>query len=237
MEDVSLSAYFQRLGLPESAWHIGPEHPGLEELGLRLLASTAHARVLEFGVQSGGFTAPVVLGSAHRRGFSYVGVDNLEYTNSVPLRLIADYLQLRGVGDRVRFIEGDSSAVLRSLGPDVYDLILLDHHKPKYPVDLYRICARGLLSADGVILLHDVLSHAAEAWSVCKRVCRAFGYEWTIDADVSQGAAIVRRGSMNGSKLDRAMVHAEVVARWTAHASVVRSRRAAGRLLRSAGWR
>jgi predicted O-methyltransferase YrrM len=231
-----LRAYFRGLGLPEAAWHIGPEHPALEELALGLLARTAR-RVLELGVQSGGFAVPVVLASGHRPGFRYVGVDNLAYANAVPLGLIAEYLALHGLADRARFVEGDSSAVLRAAAPDSYDLILLDHDKPKYPLDLHRICARHVLSADGAVLLHDVLTHAAAAWRVCERVCRAFGYEWTIDAGVSQGVAIVRRGPGRGSPARGRLARAEAAARWAARATVRRGRRAAGRILRSAGLR
>jgi spermidine synthase len=203
-----------------------------------LLAKTRRARILEIGVQSGGFAVPVILANAARSDFSYTGVDNLEYTNAVPLRLILEYLQHRGVAENVRFIEGDSSVVLGSATPSCYDLILLDHYKPKYAADLYRICAREVLSADGAIVLHDVLTHAADDWKVCERVCREFGYGWMIDAGVSQGAAIVRRGSgPSPATTNRRLLHAGITLRWQAHAAVLRARRAAGRFLRATGWR
>jgi hypothetical protein len=93
----NLHHYYRSLDLPEESWHVGPEHPGLEELGIRLVMGTKQRRILEIGVQSGGFAVPVVLAVAHAGSFSYLGVDNREYTNAVPLQLVADYLELRGV--------------------------------------------------------------------------------------------------------------------------------------------
>jgi hypothetical protein len=237
MNIPTLAEHYRRLGLTESAWHIGPEHPGIEELGLRVLASTGGARILELGVQSGGFAVPVILAVASEPGFSYVGVDNLAYANAVPLRLVGEYLQMRGVTAPVRLIEGDSTVVLRTAARESFDLILVDHYKPKYPLDLHYICARNLLSASGAILLHDVLGSAADQWRVCTQVCKAHGYTWTIDANVSQGAAIVRRGSTRGSVASQQMITLEVNARWMAHATVLRTRRAIGRALRAAGLR
>lgn len=234
---MTLQEYYASLGLPEAAWHVGPEHPSLEELALRLLATTRQARILEIGVQSGGFAVPVVLATAHRRGFAYTGIDSLDYTNAVPLRLIADYLAARGVTQHLRFMESDSTAALRALPPDSYDLILLDHYKPKYPVDLFEVLQRRLLNAGGAIVAHDVLAHAARDWQVCERVCRAFGYEWTIDTGVVNGAAIVRPGSQSPHRVRIAGAWLESHARWWTHAVILRSRRFAGRLLRAAGLR
>lgn len=234
---VSLQQYYARLGLPEEAWHIGPEHPSIENLAIRLLATTRQARILEVGVQSGGFAVPVILSSAHRAGFSYTGVDSLDYTNAVPLRLIAEYLATRGITQNLRFIESDSTAALRTLVAHSFDLILLDHYKPKYPLDLYEVCARDLLNADGVIVLHDVLGHAASEWDTCERVCRAFGYEWTIDSDVVNGAAVIRRGRSAKRPVTAAIVRLEVTTRWRLHAATLAMRRRAGRMLRAAGLR
>jgi predicted O-methyltransferase YrrM len=235
---MTLEDYYARLGLPPDAWHVGPEHPSLEELGVRLLGVTRQARILEIGVQSGGFAVPVILEMANRAGFSYTGVDSLDYTNAVPLKLVAGYLASRGVTEHLRFIEGDSTAALRTLAARSYDLILLDHYKPKYPLDLFEICARDLLSGDGAIVLHDTMAHAAAAWKVCERVCRAFGYRWTMDTDVVNGAAIVRRGADEDRSNARvAAIGVEVKARWLLHATAVRGRRGAGRLLRRAGLR
>jgi hypothetical protein len=234
----TLQDYFRDLKLAEDAWHVGPEHPSLEDLGLALLASSPRARILEIGVQSGGFAVPVILASARRPEFSYLGVDNRQYTNAVPLTLITDYLALHGITQHVRFNEDDSSRVLKAAKAFSFDLILLDHYKPKYATDLYQICARGLVSEDGVIVLHDVLTHAASEWKVCQRVCRAFGYTWTVDASVCQGAAIVRRGG-TAQRPNTALIAAylEVAVRWHTHVTVLRSRRAVGRLLRAAGLR
>src|SRR5688572_2578069 len=104
---MTLQQYYASLGLPEEAWHVGPEHPAIEELGLAVLSTTRGARILEVGVQSGGFAVPVILASYTQVGFSYTGVDNLEYTNAVPLRLISQYLAQRGITENIRFFEGD----------------------------------------------------------------------------------------------------------------------------------
>lgn len=103
---------------------------------------------------------------------------------------------------------------------------------------LYLICSRNLLSGDGVILLHDVLTHAAGPWKVCMRVCRAFGYTWVVDTNVSQGAAVVRRnrGASRAGGL-ATLVGIEVRLRWYAHAAVLAARRHAGRILRALGLR
>jgi hypothetical protein len=234
----SLADYYQSSGLPASSWLIGPEHPALEDLGLRLLANTNSARILELGVQSGGFAVPVILAAARRERFAYTGVDNLEYTNAVPLRHVADYLALHGVTQGLRFVEGSSGVVVQAAASHSYDLILIDHYKPRYPIDLYAICSRDVLSEGGVIVLHDVLTHAAPDWVVCRRICSAFGYNWSIDADITQGAAIVRRGG--GPARSAAMklaVYAEVHARWWLHATILGIRRSIGRTLRRAGLR
>jgi predicted O-methyltransferase YrrM len=232
-----LGEYYRELGLPEHAWHLGPEHPDLERLALRLLDGSVSARILEIGVQSGGFAVPVIAESAGRPGFSYTGIDALQYTNAVPLRLIAGYLDRRGIRGPIRFVEADSTDVLRAMSAGPFDFILLDHYKAKYPLDLYIICARGLLSADGTILVHDVLAHAASAWRICERVCRAFGYTWTIDRAVPNGAAIVRRSQAPRRAALARVVGVEVALRWHAHAAIVRLRRAGGRALRAGGLR
>ena len=234
----TLADYYRNLGLSEHAWHIGPEHPALEELGLRMLGTTRGARVLELGVQSGGFAVPVILAAAKRSGFAYMGVDSLEYTNAVPLRLIAEYLERHDVpAAAMTFVEGDSTTALRSAAPSSYDLILFDHYKPKYPIDLQITFQRRLLSDEGVIVLHDVLAQAANEWKVCERVCRAYGYTWTIETGVSQGAAVLRRKQSPAPSPSTALVAMEVTLGWYAHAAVLRSRRAVGRFLRIAGLR
>jgi hypothetical protein len=238
MSTMELTEYYKALGLPDEAWHLGPEHPELERLALRVLGGSARARILEIGVQSGGFAVPVILDSAGRPGFSYTGVDALKYTNAVPLGLIADYLDQRRITGPIRFVEGDSTQALSAMTADSFDLILLDHYKAKYALDLHIVCARELLNAEGTIIVHDVLAHAARAWSICERVCRAFGYTWTIESGVPNGAAIVRRG--HGARrrpMLAYLVGAEVAVRWQAHAAVSDGRRGAGRLLRAVGLR
>jgi hypothetical protein len=50
----ALKEYYRSLGYPESRWHIGPEHPHLEDYAIRLLETLPRARVLEVGYQAGG---------------------------------------------------------------------------------------------------------------------------------------------------------------------------------------
>src|SRR5262249_28867011 len=150
-------------------------------------------RMLEVGVQAGGFAVPGIVALHTRPTFTYTGVDKLLYTNAVPLRYVESYLRRVRVTPPLPFVEGDSTTVVRPPGPHSLDFVLLDHYKPKYPVDLLHICANGALSAHGTIVLHDVLTHAAPDWPICEAICRAYGYRWWIDSDVSQGAAIVTR--------------------------------------------
>ena len=110
-------------------------------------------------MQSGGFAVPVILVAARRERFAYTGVDNLEYTNAVPLRYIAAYLGLHGITRGLRFFEGSAGPVVRAASSQLYDLILIDHYKPRYPIDLYALCSRGALSDDGAIA--RVLAHIA----------------------------------------------------------------------------
>jgi hypothetical protein len=194
-------------------------------------------RILEVGVQAGGFAVPVILETSKRPGFAYTGVDNLGYTNAVPLRLVEEYLRQSGVTAPLRFIEGDSTTALRAQERHSYDFILLDHYKPKYPIDLWVICARDLLSVRGTIVLHDVLAHAAPQWRACQRICKAYGYVWTIDADVFQGAAIVRRGAAPLGSITRGLIGFRETARWNLHAAAGRARHAAGRALRALNLR
>ena len=235
---MHIQDYYRQLGLHEDAWHIGPEHPGLEDLALRVIRERSSARFLELGVQAGGFAVPVILATWKTSGFHYTGVDNLEYTNAVPLRLLENYLRQEGVSAPMRFVEGDSTSVLQTAAAESFDFILLDHYKPKYPIDLYLVCSRNLLSDGGVMILHDVLTHAAPDWEVCRDVCRAFGFEWEIHGEVSQGAAVVwRKRGYVANRLHQAGIGARVRARWSAHAAVLQSRRAVGRALRSWGLR
>jgi hypothetical protein len=93
------------------------------------------------------------------------------------------------------------------------------------------------LSEDGAIVLNDVLTHAAPDWKTCKRICRALGYDWEIDADISQGAAIVPRGGRARPRARTLLLGVEAHARWRIHAAILGTRRAAGRALRRAGLR
>jgi hypothetical protein len=232
-----LQHYYRGLNLPEESWHVGPEHPSLEERAIRLIAETGQGRILEIGVQSGGFAVPVILAVARAGPFSYLGVDNREYTNAVPLQLVADYLALHGLTNGIRFVEGDSTAVLKRARRGEFDFILLDHYKPKYPFDLLQVFRRDLLSEHGVILLHDVLTHAAREWQVCVRLCEAFGYMWDVDASVFQGAGIIRRRPGARRTYASVWLGARVAASWHSHAAILRTRRSVGRLLRAFGLR
>ncbi len=234
---ASLAEFYRAEGLSDDVWHVGAEHPSLENAALEILEEMTSCRILEVGVQSGGFAVPVVLAVAARRAFAYSGIDNLQFTNAVPLRLIESFLRHSGVTGPLRFVEGDSTTELFRATPDSYDLILLDHYKPKYPLDLYLVFSRKLLSRGGIVLLHDVLTHAAPDWKICQQVCEAFGYVWTVRADVSQGLAIVRYAGPPAGRLQQTLVGMRVTARWRAHEAVLGLRRTAARTLRRLGLR
>jgi predicted O-methyltransferase YrrM len=236
---ADLQQYYRDLGLADDGWHLGPEHPSLEQLGVALVTATKKRRILEIGVQAGGFAVPVILAVAQQTNFSYLGVDNREYTNAVPLKLVADYLRRHGVTEGVRLVEADSTTVLRTAERGAFDLILMDHYKPKYPFDLLHIFRRDLLSDDGAIVLHDVLAHAAREWAICTRLSRAYGYTSVIDATVFQGAGIIRRAAAadHTGSARAAVLATRVISSWHLHAGVLRTRRAAGRTLRAVGLR
>ena len=44
-----LSEYYTSLGLTPEQWHVGPEHPYLEEYAIDILSRLPSARVLEIG--------------------------------------------------------------------------------------------------------------------------------------------------------------------------------------------
>jgi predicted O-methyltransferase YrrM len=189
----ALAEYYKDLGFPPSAWHIGPEHPALERVVLRLLNNAPAARVLEIGYQSGGFAVPIVLALHARPGFQYVGIDSLAYSNAVPGDVIARFLRAQGVKDGFEFVTGDAGQVLRRFPPRPFDLVLIDHYKPLYPRELLAVARRGFVGADGVVVLHDVLGRARSVCGTCRAICRAWGFDWTVTAEVPEGLAVARR--------------------------------------------
>ena len=190
---MTLQEYYEDLGLPDSHWHIGPEHPALENYALRLLADLPQARVLEVGYQSGGFAVPVILAMQDRPGFEYLGIDSLDYDNSVDGSTIARFLRDQGITEGYDFAAGDAGQYLRKLSHRQFDLILVDHYKPLYARELLIILRHRLISPGGYILFHDVLGEASGAWKDCARVCDAYGYVWSIAQDVPEGLALVRQ--------------------------------------------
>lgn len=190
----ALSEYYTSLGFSPSEWHVGPEHPRLEEYAIDLLRRLPGGRVLEVGYQAGGFAVPVILASHQRPDFAYTGIDSGAYKNAVSGDVIARYLDGVGTRPSYAFHTGDAGAFLRSLADRQFDMILIDHFKPLYPREFHTVVTRGLLSDGGVVLLHDVLGNATREWAECRQICEALGYEWEVTDEVPQGLAIVRRG-------------------------------------------
>ena len=189
----SLAAYYESLGYGAESWHVGPEHPRLEEAALALLEHMPRKRVLEIGYQAGGFAVPVITAMGARPEFAYTGVDSGAYRNAVSGPVIERYLREREIPGSYRFLTGDALAVLRTLRGQQFDLLLVDHYKPLYPREFRAILALGLASDSAYVLFHDVLGRAEREWEECKLLCEAFGFSWAIRADVPGGLAVARR--------------------------------------------
>ena len=89
----ALARHYQKEGVPDDAWHIGPEHPALERAALEVLETLVGRHVVEIGFQAGGFAVPIIFALHRDPRFRYVGVDNLAYTNSVRPATIEEFLQ------------------------------------------------------------------------------------------------------------------------------------------------
>ncbi|MDP2382644.1 MAG: class I SAM-dependent methyltransferase [Nitrospirota bacterium] len=189
---LSLLEYYQSLGLSASQWHVGPEHPYLEEYVIRLLRTLPAVRVLEIGYQSGGFAVPVILAMQGRSGFDYLGVDSLRYANAVHGGIIADYLKTQGVTSGFQFIESDASKFLSRKHSGQFDLILIDHYKPLYPRELLAVFASDRLGPQGVVLLHDISGRARGVAVLCEAIASAYGYTWAVVEEVPEGLAVLR---------------------------------------------
>ena len=193
-----LAAYYTALGYPASRWHIGAEHPLLEEYAIRLLGTLPRARVLEVGYQAGGFAVPLILAMHARPGFAYVGVDSMAYGSAVDGPTIGRYVSQRGVSGGYEFVERDAGAFLREVSP-TFDLILIDHDKRLYPRDLRTVLRRNLVSPSGVVLLHDVLGKARRVWHDCVAIARNYGWSAELVDEVPEGLAVLRRERGDGS--------------------------------------
>lgn len=190
----TLEEYYKRLGYPESRWHIGPEHPRLEEYAICLLETLPRARVLEVGYQAGGFAVPLILRCHSRPDFEYLGVDSMAYKNAVDGNVIASYLNSVGVTSRYRFVIGDAGRFLK-IPTQQFDLVLLDHEKRLYSREFLTIARQQLLSHEGYILFHDVSGKARAAWKVCTTIAQVYGYSWSVVQDVPGGLAVMRRST------------------------------------------
>ena len=189
----SLAAYYQAVGLDASQWHVGPEHPRLEEHAIEVLRARRGRRLLEIGYQAGGFAVPVITAMAGSDGFAYTGIDSGAYRNTVAGATIEGYLRQQGVDADYRFLTGDAGTMLHRLAGKQFDVILIDHFKPLYPREFRTILRLGLASADAHVLFHDVLGRAEREWVACRRLCDAFGFTWEIRDDVPGGLAVARR--------------------------------------------
>ncbi|MFQ5856386.1 MAG: class I SAM-dependent methyltransferase, partial [Anaerolineae bacterium] len=160
----TLEEYYESLGYPRSHWHIGWEHPHLEEYAIRLLQGMPRARVLELGYQAGGFAVPVILAMRERPDFVYLGIDSMAYDTAVDGKVIVQYLENQGVTGCYEFAVGDAGKFLARMPKEQFDLVLIDHDKSLYPREFRTLVRRELVSPDGCILFHDVLRKAREVW-------------------------------------------------------------------------
>src|SRR5262245_55480788 len=136
----ALARHYQNEGLPDEAWHIGPEHPALERAALEVLETLVGRHIVEIGFQAGGFAVPIIFALYRDPRFRYVGVDNLAYTKSVRPDAIERFLRPRVTPGCYEFIESDSTRFLKTREPASVDLVLLDHFKPLYERDLLMLC-------------------------------------------------------------------------------------------------
>lgn len=196
-----LADYYRQQGLTPSQWHIGAEHPELENHAIRILAGVGGPRILEIGFQAGGFAVPMILRFSSEAGFRYVGIDDLAYENAVDATLIEAYLRSRGATQGVRFIVEDADRALVALDAEPFDLILIDHHKPLYSRDLATVLSRGLLKPGGFLLLHDMSQKASPFRDECEIVCRAHGRELMIVPSVPGGLAVASRSGAGAARL------------------------------------
>jgi len=188
---LPLAEYYRSLGYPSSKWHVGVEHPDLEDYALRLLQGLPTPRVLEIGYQAGGFAVPLILGMHEE--FSYVGIDSLSYDNAVNGDVLAAYLRSQGVKSGFEFLQEDACHYLYRHRSSRFDLILIDHYKPFYPRELLAIVQHGLLAKDGHILLHDIRGRAQGVAGLCEAIARAYQYSWTVTDSVPEGLAMMQR--------------------------------------------
>jgi len=191
----TIQEYYANLGYSPDHWHIGTEHPHLEEFAIQLLLQQSQANVLEIGYQSGGFAVPVILACQDHPAFNYLGIDSREYASAVDGAVIAGYLNEIGVNGQYKFETGDAGEFLQTLPHQPFDLILIDHYKPLYPRDFYTIASRQLTRDGGYVLFHDVLGRAANEWRECQLICMAFGYTWRIIPEIPGGLAVAQRTS------------------------------------------
>jgi predicted O-methyltransferase YrrM len=189
----TLAEYYESLGYPPSRWHVGAEHPALEEYAVSFLRSLPRARVLEIGYQAGGFAVPLILALRNRPDFTYVGIDSMAYGTAVDGGVIAGYLEHEGVKGTYEFAVGDAGEFLRKRATPDFDLVLIDHDKRLYPRELHTLLRRRLVSEEGCVLMHDVLGKARRVWKDCAAIAHACGFDYSIVAEIPEGLAVVKR--------------------------------------------
>lgn len=118
-----------------------------------LIRANGGGRVLEIGT-SNGYSA-IWFGAAVR---DLGGRMTTVETEADRVAAARKNLDESGVGAWVEIVHGDGADVLRSAGPESYDVIVLDAERPEYPAylpDLVRI-----LAPHGVIAVDNSVSHA-----------------------------------------------------------------------------
>ncbi len=183
--------HYTEIGLPKDRWHIGAEHPSLEQFAVEWLKLNERSRVLEIGFQAGGFAVPVIIEMHHCKEFKYVGIDSLAYSNAVDGGMIGKYLAAQGIPEVYEFRHGDAATQLHELAGQSFDLILIDHLKALYPRELETVLRQRTCAPGGIILLHDVLGRARWAWRYCRILAHLYGCTTEISSKVPEGLAIV----------------------------------------------
>ncbi|MBK1721258.1 O-methyltransferase [Thiocystis violacea] len=108
-----------------------------------------NAHVLELGTYC-GYSA-VRMARLLRGGGQVVSIE----ANRRHARIAQAICQFAGVEDQVRILVGESGTIIPTLtGP--FDLVLMDHNKDEYLVDLWRIEDKGLLEPGSKIVADNV---------------------------------------------------------------------------------
>ncbi len=150
-----------------------------------LVGATSARRVLEVGT-SNGYSTLWLADAVRPLGGS---VTTLEFLPAKAELARANFGQA-GLGDLITLIEGDAGDHLRSQPIGSYEFIFLDSDRTEYPTwwpDLQRVLVPG-----GLIVVDNLLSHAAEIQPFIDRVAGTEGYQ-SLQLPVGLGVQLIFR--------------------------------------------